>query len=73
LIAGDVLAFGAAMTYDWTVGAIGSFEMSEYVGIAAVDGALALVRVPSHENVDDGWQLLLRDHVQSAPEPTNSY
>ena len=42
LLAGNTLAFGAAMTYDWIVGAIGPFEMSEYLGIAAIYGALAV-------------------------------
>jgi hypothetical protein len=42
LLVGNTIAFVAAMTYDWTVSAIGPFEMSEYVGIAAVYGALAV-------------------------------
>ena len=42
LLVGNTIAFGAAMAYDWTVSAIGPFEMSEYVGIAAIYGALAV-------------------------------
>ena len=42
LLVGNTIAFGAAMTYDWTVGAIGPLEMSEYVGVAAIYGALAV-------------------------------
>ena len=42
LLVGNTIAFGAAMTYDWTVSAIGPFELSEYVGLAAVYGALAV-------------------------------
>lgn len=42
LLAGNTIAYGSAMTYDWTVGAIGPFELSEYLGIAAVYAALAL-------------------------------
>lgn len=42
LLVGNTIAFGAAMTYDWTVGAIGPFEMSEYLGLAAIYGALAV-------------------------------
>jgi hypothetical protein len=42
LLVGNTIAFGAAMTYDWTVGAIGPFELSEYVGLAAIYGALAV-------------------------------
>jgi hypothetical protein len=36
------------MTYDWTVRAIGPFEMTEYLGIAGVYAALA-VTAPSLE------------------------
>jgi len=42
LLVGNTIAFGAAMRYDWIVGAIGPFEMTEYVGIAAIYGALAV-------------------------------
>jgi hypothetical protein len=42
VLVGNTIAFGAAMTYDWTVSAIGPFEMSEYVGIAAIYVALAI-------------------------------
>jgi hypothetical protein len=38
----NTIAFGAAMTYDWIVSAIGPFELSEYLGIAVVYGALAI-------------------------------
>ena len=30
------------MTYDWTVNAIGPFELSEYLGLAMICGALAV-------------------------------
>jgi hypothetical protein len=46
LLAGNTIALGSAMTYDWTVRAIGPFEASEYVGLVAVYGALA-IRAPS--------------------------
>ena len=42
LLVGNTIAFGAAMTYDWTVSAIGPFELTEYLGIALVWGALAV-------------------------------
>jgi hypothetical protein len=42
LLIGNTIAFGAAMMYDWTVGAIGPFELLEYVGLAAIYGALAI-------------------------------
>jgi hypothetical protein len=42
LLLGNTVAFGAAMTYDWAVGAIGPFELSEYLGIATIYGALVM-------------------------------
>ena len=42
LLAGNTLAFASAMAYDWTVGAIGPFELTEYLGLALVWGALAV-------------------------------
>jgi len=42
LLLGNMIAFAAAMTYDRIVNAIGPFEMSEYVGIAAVCAALVV-------------------------------
>jgi len=41
LLIGNTLAFVSAMAYDWTVGAIGPFELSEYLGLAVIWGALA--------------------------------
>lgn len=40
LLAGNTITFGAAMTYDWTVNAIGPFELSEYLGLAVIYTAL---------------------------------
>ncbi len=42
LLVGNTIAFGSAMTYDWTVSAIGPLELSEYLGIAAIYAALAV-------------------------------
>jgi len=42
LLVGNTIAFVAAMTYDWTVNAIGPFELTEYLGLAMVYGALAV-------------------------------
>lgn len=42
LLIGNTIAFGSAMTYDRIVGAIGPFEMLEYVGLALIYGALAV-------------------------------
>lgn len=45
LLVGNTVALVSAMTYDRTVSAIGPFELSEYLGLALVWGALA-VTVP---------------------------
>jgi hypothetical protein len=42
LLVGNTIAFGAPMTYDRIVGAIGPFEILEYVGIAGIYLALAV-------------------------------
>ncbi len=42
LLVGNTIAFVSAMTYDRTVNAIGPFELSEYLGLAAVYVALAI-------------------------------
>ena len=45
LLIGNTVALGSAITYDRTVNAIGPFELTEYLGLALVWGALA-VTVP---------------------------
>lgn len=42
LLAGNTIALVSAMRYDWIVDAIGPFELTEYLGLAAVCGALAV-------------------------------
>ena len=42
LLVGNTIALVAAMTYDWTVNAIGPFELTEYLGLALIWGALAV-------------------------------
>ena len=42
LLAGNTIALISAMRYDWIVNAIGPFEVTEYLGLAMVWGALAL-------------------------------
>ncbi len=42
LLIGNTVTLASAMRYDWIVRAIGPFEMSEYAGLAAVYGALAV-------------------------------
>ncbi len=47
LLVGNTIALVAAMTYDWTVNAIGPFELTEYLGLAFVYAALAMTARPS--------------------------
>jgi hypothetical protein len=42
LLVGNTLALVSAMRYDWIVNAIGPFELTEYLGLALVWGALAV-------------------------------
>jgi hypothetical protein len=42
LLLGNTIALVSAMTYDRSVNAIGPFELSEYLGLALVWGALAV-------------------------------
>ena len=42
LLVGNTVALVSAITYDKTVNAIGPFELSEYLGLAMVWGALAV-------------------------------
>jgi len=42
LLVGNTTAFVAAMAYDRIVGAIGPFEMTEYLGLAIIYGSLAI-------------------------------
>jgi hypothetical protein len=42
LLVGNTVALSSAMTYDKTVNAIGPFELTEYLGLALVWGALAV-------------------------------
>ena len=42
LLIANTIAFVTAMRYDWLVNAIGPFELTEYVGLAIIYGALAV-------------------------------
>ena len=42
LLVGNTIAFVSAMTYDRIVNAIGPFELTEYLGLAMIYGALAV-------------------------------
>jgi hypothetical protein len=47
LLVGNTIALVSAMRMDWIVNAIGPFELTEYLGLALVGGALA-VTAPFH-------------------------
>ena len=42
LLVGNTIALVSATRYDWIVNAIGPFELTEYLGLAMVWGALAI-------------------------------
>ena len=42
LLVGNTIALVSAMRYDWMVNAIGPFELTEYLGLVLVWGALAV-------------------------------
>jgi hypothetical protein len=44
LLVGNSIAWVSAMTYDQIVGAIGPFELTEYLGLALIYGSLAVTR-----------------------------
>ncbi|HEX6558211.1 MAG TPA: hypothetical protein VF021_02090, partial [Longimicrobiales bacterium] len=46
LLIGNTIALVSAMRYDWLVKAIGPFELTEYLGLVLLWGALA-VTAPS--------------------------
>ena len=52
LLVGNTLTYVSAMTYDWTMRAIGPFELTEYLGLAAIYLALA-VTFPWKRNVTE--------------------
>jgi hypothetical protein len=52
LLVGNTLTYVSAMRYDWTVKAIGPFELTEYLGLAAVYFALAFT-VPWKRNATE--------------------
>ena len=47
LLAGNTIALVSAMRYDWSVNAIGPFELTEYLGLAAVWAALVVTAPPA--------------------------
>jgi hypothetical protein len=42
LLVGHTIALGSAMKFDWTMKAIGPFEMTEYLGLVLIYTALAI-------------------------------
>jgi len=62
LLAGNTIALVSAMRYDWIVNAIGPFELSEYLGLVMIYGALAVTapflaaeRSPVSQNAQRGF------------------
>jgi hypothetical protein len=55
LLVSDMIAYVSAMSYDWTVGAIGPFELSEYLGIACILAALAVTAPFVANREEDPW------------------
>jgi hypothetical protein len=43
LLVGNTVAYVSAMTYDQIVNAVGPFELTEYLGLAVIYGALAVM------------------------------
>ena len=54
LLVGNTIAFVSAIVYDRIVGAIGPFEMSEYLVLAAVLGSLAITLRSSRPRTRSG-------------------
>lgn len=52
LLVGNTITYVGAMAYDQTVRAVGPFELTEYLGLAAVYGALAIT-APFHVRRSD--------------------
>lgn len=52
LLVGNTITYVSAMRYDWTVKAIGPFELTEYLGLAVVYFAL-VVTVPWRRKVTE--------------------
>lgn len=42
LLVGNTITYVGAMAYDQIVGAVGPFELTEYLGLAAIYGSLAV-------------------------------
>jgi hypothetical protein len=56
LLVGNTIAYVSAMTYDQIVGAIGPFELTEYLGLVLIYGSLALT-VPSSRRKREGLRI----------------
>lgn len=56
LLVANTVALAAAMRYDWTVNAIGPFELTEYLGLVIILGALA-VTAPFHRGARNAQTL----------------
>ena len=63
LLVGNTVALVSAMTYDKTVNAVGPFELTEYLGLAIIWGALA-VTAPSRTTADTSCTVTGRDTLK---------
>lgn len=61
LLVGNTIAFVSAMIYDRAVSAIGAFELSEYLGLAIIYGALAIT-IPFRTAGRPGAAAPISDH-----------
>ena len=50
LLVGNTIALVSAMTHDRTVNAIGPFELSKYLGLAMIYGALAVTALSAQRD-----------------------
>jgi hypothetical protein len=67
LLVGNTIAWVSAMTYDQIVGAIGPFELTEYLGLALIYGSLALT-VPTSGRHRGGLRIAPRTRARIASD-----
>jgi hypothetical protein len=57
LLVGNTIGYGGAMVYDQIVRAVGPFELSEYLGLAAIYGSLAVTAPTWHREATGATRL----------------
>lgn len=63
LLVGNTIAYVSAMTYDQIVGALGPFELTEYLGLVLIYGSLALT-APSSRRLRESLPIEPRARAQ---------